>query len=60
LPNDINLEGTRNYLSWSRRALLNLQVKGLEKYVIGEYIKLENKEGAEWRMWSNTNSLIVS
>jgi hypothetical protein len=33
LPNDIKLEGMRNYLSWSRRALLNLRVKRLEKYV---------------------------
>jgi hypothetical protein len=30
------------------------------KYVIGERTESENKEGAEWRMWSNTNSLIVS
>ena len=35
-PNDIKLEGTRNYLSWSRRAILNLQKRGLDKYV-GEY-----------------------
>ena len=27
--NDIKLEGTKNYLSWSRRAVLLLQVKGL-------------------------------
>jgi hypothetical protein len=60
LSNDIKLEETRNYLSWSRRALLNLRVKGLEKYVTGEYTEPENKKGAEWRMWSNTNSLIVS
>jgi hypothetical protein len=60
LHNDINLEGMRNYLSWFQKALLNLCVKGLEKYVIGERTESENKEGAEWRMWSNTNSLIVS
>jgi hypothetical protein len=60
LPNDIKFEGTRNYLSWSRRALLKLRVKGLEKYVIGECTEPENKEDAEWQMWSNTNSLIVS
>jgi hypothetical protein len=27
LPNSIKLEGTKNYLSWSRRTLLNLRVK---------------------------------
>jgi hypothetical protein len=48
LPNVIKLEGMRNYLSWSRRALLNLRVKRLEKYVIGEYTEPEDKEGAEW------------
>jgi hypothetical protein len=47
LPNDIKLEGTRNYLSWSQRALLNLRVKGLEKYVTGEYTEPEDKECAE-------------
>jgi hypothetical protein len=46
-PNDIKLEGTRNYLSWSQRTLLNLRVKGLEKYVTGEYTEPEDKEGAE-------------
>jgi hypothetical protein len=47
LPNDIKLEGKRNYLSWSRRTLLNLRVKGLEKYVTREYTEPENKEGAK-------------
>jgi hypothetical protein len=28
--------------------------------VIGEYTEPEDKEDVEWRMWSNTNSLIVS
>src|SRR4051812_4722866 len=31
--NDIKLKGTKNYLSWSRRAMLLLQAKGLQKYV---------------------------
>ncbi|XP_020275173.1 uncharacterized protein LOC109849718 [Asparagus officinalis] len=60
LPNDIKLEGTRNYLSWSRRALLNLRIKGLEKYVKGECTEPENKASVEWNTWSNTNSLVVS
>jgi hypothetical protein len=47
LSNDIKLEGTRNYLSWSRRTLLNLRVKELKKYVTGEYTEPEDKEGAE-------------
>ena len=30
MPNDIKLEGIRNYLAWSRRALLLLKAKKLE------------------------------
>ena len=60
LPNDIKLEGTRNYLSWSRRALLNLRIKGLEKYVKRECSESVKKASAEWNTWSNTNSLVVS
>jgi hypothetical protein len=60
LPNDIKNEGTSNYLSWSRRTLLILRVKGLEKSLTEEYTESKNKESAEWRMWSNTNSLVVS
>jgi hypothetical protein len=30
MPNDIKLEGVRNYLSWSSRALLILKTEGLE------------------------------
>jgi gag-polypeptide of LTR copia-type len=47
LSNDIKLEGTRNYLSWSRRTLLNLLVKRLEKYVTGKYTEPKNKEGVK-------------
>ena len=32
-PNEIKLEGVKNYLSWSRRALLILRTKYLESYV---------------------------
>ena len=31
--NDIKLDGTKNYLSWSRRVVLLLQAKGLQKHV---------------------------
>lgn len=36
MPNEIKLEGVKNYLSWSRRALLILKTKGLESFVNGE------------------------
>jgi hypothetical protein len=60
MPNDVKLEGVRNYLSWSRRALLILKTKGLESYVKGEAPEPLDKTQAEWRTWSATNSLIVA
>lgn len=60
MPNDIKLEGVRNYLSWSRRALLILKTKGIESYVKGEASEPLDKTRAEWRTWSATNSLIVA
>uniref|UniRef100_A0A0A9CAX5 Retrotransposon Copia-like N-terminal domain-containing protein n=1 Tax=Arundo donax TaxID=35708 RepID=A0A0A9CAX5_ARUDO len=36
MPNDIKLEGIKNYLAWSRRALLLLKVKKLEGFVSGK------------------------
>uniref|UniRef100_A0A453LMN2 CCHC-type domain-containing protein n=1 Tax=Aegilops tauschii subsp. strangulata TaxID=200361 RepID=A0A453LMN2_AEGTS len=60
MPNDIKLEGVRNYLSWSRRALLILKTKGLESFVEGESTKPVGKASAEWRNWNTTNSLLVA
>jgi hypothetical protein len=60
MPNDIKLEGVRNYLSWSSRALLILKTEGLESYVKGEALEPLDKTGAELRTWSATNSLILA
>ena len=32
-PNDVKLEGSKNYLSWSSRAQLILRTKGVEHYL---------------------------
>ena len=32
VPNEVKLEGSRNYLSWSRRVKVLLSVKGVEQY----------------------------
>ena len=58
-PNEIKLEGVKNYLSWSRRALLILRTKDLESYVEGEATEPEDKTIAKLKAWSTTNSLIV-
>ena len=46
MPNDIKLEGVRNYLSWSRRVLLILKTKGLESFVEGKEIEPVDKTSA--------------
>src|SRR3954463_2631783 len=58
--NDIKLEGTKNYLSWSRRATLLLQTKGLQKYVQKDCTEPADKESDEWRTWNATNSVMVA
>lgn len=60
MPNDIKLEGTKNYLAWSRRALLLLKAKRLESFVNGESSEPKNKSSAEWSTWDATNSLVVA
>src|SRR6266508_6819489 len=60
MQNNIKLEGVKNYLSWSRRALLILRTKGLEGYVTGEIGEPTNKSGAEWKAWNATNSLVLA
>ena len=32
VPNEVKLEGSRNYLSWSRRVKVLLSAKGVEQY----------------------------
>ncbi|XP_071683308.1 uncharacterized protein [Lolium perenne] len=58
--NEIKLEGVKNYLSWSRRALLILRTKDLESYVEGEAAEPGDKTSPKWKVLSTTNSLIVA
>jgi len=60
MPNDIKLEGIRNYLAWSRRALLLLKAKKLEGFVNGKVAEPEDKSSDEWKAWDATNSLVVA
>lgn len=59
LPTEIKLEGTGNFLSWSRRALLIVEQKDLEGYVLGTVCAPGDKTGAAWKQWKVTNSLLV-
>src|SRR5436189_2484823 len=48
--NVIKLEGTNNYLRWSRRAMLVLKAKGLQRFVEPSCKKPFDKEGDEWKI----------
>ena len=47
MPVDIKLEGMKNYLAWSRRALLQLQLKKLEGFINGKITKPKDKLSSE-------------
>jgi hypothetical protein len=60
VPNDVKLEGSKNYLSWSRRVRVLLRGKGVEYYLEETCVEPIDKLGAEWRIWHATNSVIVA
>jgi hypothetical protein len=60
IPNDVKLEGSKNYLSWSRRVQVILGGKGIEHYLREDCIEPANKLSPEWRVWHTTNSTIVA
>ena len=60
MPNDVKLEGIKNYLAWSRRALRLLQAKKLEGFVNGEASEPADKSSLEWSTWDATNSLVAA
>jgi hypothetical protein len=60
VPNDVKLEGSKNYLSWSRRVRVLLGGKGVEHYLEETCVEPIDKLGTEWRIWHATNSVIVA
>jgi len=52
MPVDIKLEGMKNYLAWSRRALLQLQSKKLEGFINGDITEPKDKLSSEWKNWN--------
>jgi len=52
MPNDVKLEGSKNYLSWSRRVRVLLGGKGIEHY-LEECVEPANKLSPEWRVSYN-------
>jgi len=60
IPNDVKLEGSKNYLSWARRVQVILGGKGVENYSREDCVEPANKLSSEWRAWHTTNSTIVA
>jgi hypothetical protein len=60
VPNDVKLEGSKNYLSWSRRVRMLLAGKGVEDYLEEDCVEPDDKLSSEWRIWHTTNSIIVT
>jgi hypothetical protein len=60
VPNDVKLEGSKNYLSWSRRVCVLLGGKGVEHYLEETCVEPVDKLSTEWRIWHATNSMIVA
>lgn len=58
--NDVKLEGSKNYLSWSRRVHVLLGGKGVEHYLEETCVEPADKLSTEWRIWHATNSVIVA
>jgi hypothetical protein len=56
VPNEVKLEGSRNYLSWSRRVQVLLGAKGLEHYLQEGCVEPIDKTSTEWKVWHATNS----
>jgi hypothetical protein len=60
VPNDVKLEGSKNYLSWSRRVRVLLGGKGVEHYLEEGCVEPVDRLNPEWRVWYTTNSIIVA
>lgn len=60
MPNELRLEGSKNYLSWCRRAQLMLRTKGVDHFLLESCEEPSDKESQAWRTWNTTNSTVVS
>ena len=58
-PMDMKLEGTTNYLSWSRRALLAVEQKELDGHLLGVVAEPGDKTTVEGKRWKVINSVLI-
>ena len=50
MPNNMKLECSKNYLSWSRRVRVLLEGKAVEHYLEETCVELVDKLSTEWRV----------
>ena len=60
MPNDVKLDGSKTYMSWSRRVRLIIGGKSVEHYLEETCVELVDKLNTEWKAWYTTNSMIVA
>jgi hypothetical protein len=60
MPNDVKLEGSKNYLSWDRRVNMLSGAKGVERYLEEDCVEPVNHLSTEWRVWHTTNSTVMT
>lgn len=60
MPNDVKLEGNKNYLSWDRRVNMLSGTKGVEHYLEEDCVEPVNHLSTEWRVWHTTNSTVMT
>jgi hypothetical protein len=60
VPNYVKLEGSKNYLSWSKRVHVLLGGKAVKHYLKETCVEPADKLDIEWRVWHATNSMIVA
>jgi hypothetical protein len=58
--NDVKLEGSKNYLSWSRMARVLLGGKQVDHYLEAGCVEHVDELSIEWKIWHATNSTIVT
>lgn len=60
VPNYVKLEGSKNYLSWSKRVCALLGGNAVNHYLKQTFVEPADKLSTEWRVWHAANYVIVA
>ncbi|KAL6643198.1 hypothetical protein ACP70R_021379 [Stipagrostis hirtigluma subsp. patula] len=56
---ELRLEGSKNYMSWSRRVKTMLRVNRVEHYLEETSVEPDDKSSVEWEVWTMTNARVM-